>query len=278
MEPPLKKQCLSPKQSQQQQPEASSPPASPAAAVLPAKLSSPKQSQQPVNTIDLEVPWASFQPETHPWPAGSPVPYLHLAGACQQLKATTKRLAKETILVNMFRSILIAGASAAEVSAACYLCSPAKDAQTGGHRLRPDWEGTDVLGVGGKSINSAILSATGATQAQFRKQYSQTREASDAGLALQQGGGMKQRLLLMPAALSITAVYQRLLGLATMSGAGSEKRKVASMAGMLRAGRGTEPRWLVRTLEAHLGVHIHWHLRASICLHCVHPYPKLCNL
>ena len=35
-----------------------------------------------------------------------------------------------------------------EVAAACYLCSPAKDAQSGGHRLRPDWEGTDVLGVG----------------------------------------------------------------------------------------------------------------------------------
>ena len=128
-----------------------------------------------------------------------------------------------------------------------------------------------MLGVGGKSINGAILSATGATQSQFRKHYSQTREASDACLALQQGGGMKQRLLLKPATLSITGVYQRLLGLATMSGTGSEKRKVASMAGMLRAGRGTEPRWLVRTLEAHLGVF----KLAFVCIHslafaCIH--------
>ena len=72
-----------------------------------------------------------------------------MAFALEALSKTRSRLQKEAILVNMFRSMLSLRASPDDVAAACYLCSPEKDSQSGGHRLRPDYDpsGDTSLGV-----------------------------------------------------------------------------------------------------------------------------------
>ena len=172
----------------------------------------------------LDEPCETFDP-SRPWGAGSPVPYAHLSEGFELLLMTRKRTIKERVLVNLFRTLLAHGSPPDEVAAACYLCSPAKDAQSGGHRLRPDWEGTDVLGVGPKSIRAAIMEATCASPAQFRNKYAESREASDSCLALQQGGGLKQSLLLAPPPLTLLGVYKSLLSLAKVTGARSDQRK-----------------------------------------------------
>ena len=63
-------------------------------------------------------------------------PLASVAVALDSLKATTKRIEKDRILVNMFRSLLALEAPTGHIIAACYLVAPEKDSQSGGHRLR----------------------------------------------------------------------------------------------------------------------------------------------
>lgn len=67
------------------------------------------------------------------------VPYALLGAALDALESTRSRLSKEVILTNTFRAMIACGAPPGEIEAGCYLLSPAKDPQQGGHRLRPDW-------------------------------------------------------------------------------------------------------------------------------------------
>ena len=80
--------------------------------------------------------------------SGGAVPYAHLAAALDALEATRSRLAKELVLTNVFRAMLTMKAAPAEIAAACYLLAPAKDAQAGGHRLKPEWHAASgALGI-----------------------------------------------------------------------------------------------------------------------------------
>ena len=50
---------------------------------------------------------AAYDPVVHAgWAAGELAPYLLLARAFAALEATTKRLVKDNVLVNMFRSVI----------------------------------------------------------------------------------------------------------------------------------------------------------------------------
>ena len=120
----------------------------------------------------LTLPLAQYAPQRACWRRpGAAVPYAHLAAALDALEATRSRLAKECVLSNTFRSVLALRAPPSELEAACYLLSPAKDAQTGGHRLRPDWQpGGKPLGITHGAITAAILEATGARPQQYRVQ------------------------------------------------------------------------------------------------------------
>ena len=120
----------------------------------------------------LTLPLAQYAPQRACWRRpGAAVPYAHLAAALDALEATSSRLAKECVLSNTFRSVLALRAPPSELEAACYLLSPAKDAQTGGHRLRPDWQpGGKPLGITHGAITAAILEATGARPQQYRVQ------------------------------------------------------------------------------------------------------------
>jgi len=83
----------------------------------------------------LTLPLAQYAPQRACWRRpGAAVPYAHLAAALDALEATRSRLAKECVLSNAFRSLLALRAPPSELEAACYLLSPAKDAQAGGHR------------------------------------------------------------------------------------------------------------------------------------------------
>jgi hypothetical protein len=104
--------------------------------------------------------------------------------------ATSKRLEKDLILVNFFRTVLRWKCASGEVSSACYLFAPHKDSQTGGHRLRPDFlDDNEALGIGWRTISDAVLEATGATKKQYRQHLDALRDAGEAALALRDGGG-----------------------------------------------------------------------------------------
>ena len=202
---------------------------------------------------DLTLPLAQYVPDQACWHhKNGPIPYAHLAAALDALEATRSRLAKDTILTNVFRSILALRAPSAEIEAACYLLSPAKDAQTGGHRLRPDWHPANKpLGITAGSITNAILEASGAKPAQYRALYGKLRDSGAAALALRDGGG-RQQLLAPPPPLTAGGVRATLLQLAEVSGTGAERRKAQSLTRLLRAARGSEVKWLVRTFVPHM--------------------------
>ena len=131
------------------------------------------------------------------------------------------------MLTNAWRSALAARASAPELTALAYLLAPVKDAQSGGHRLAPDWHiadskplvrgGASILGPLGAphtprlalptltqrlrrsrplspqglshgALTGAILDATGASRAQYSKAFGRTRDAGDAALEVLTGG------------------------------------------------------------------------------------------
>eukprot|EP00439_Symbiodinium_sp_Y106_P066900 s1130_g10.t8 len=183
---------------------------------------------------------------------GAPVPYRHLAAALDALEATRSRLSKDTILTNSFRVMLAMAAPAEEVESACYLFAPAKDAQAGGHRLRPDWvEGGRPLSIPHKSITASLLEATGASKADMNRLYQELHDSGQVALALRERGG-KQRLLRAPQPLTAGAVRRTLLSLADLQGTGVEKAKTTRLVGLLRAAEGTELKWLVRTFMPHM--------------------------
>ena len=147
-----------------------------------AAASSPDAEPMPLKTLCEEFDpvreacWLARQ-QTASSAACAPgrIPYAHVAAAMDLLAQTKSRLEKERVLTNLFRTLMAMGARPAELAATCYLLSPEKDSQTGGHRLRPDWEDC-VLNVGGRTITAAVLEATGASKDQNRRAYEATRD------------------------------------------------------------------------------------------------------
>ena len=213
---------------------------------------------------NLGLPLAQYVPSLAGWHRFTPVPYAHVAAALDAVSATRSRLTKELVLTNAMRAPLTLGATPADIEALCYLLSPAKDAQSGGHRLRPDWSAdARPLGITHGALTAAILEATGANRAQLSAAYAKLRDSGDAALALRDGStGGRQLLLVKPAPLSVAGVHRTLLQLSTMSGSGVEKTKSAKLSALLRAARGTEIKWLVRTCVPHMACGIS--LEASV--------------
>jgi DNA ligase-1 len=195
------------------------------------------------------------------------VPYLHLARTLDALEATRSRLDKERILTNAFRTMLAMGCGQAEVEASAYLFAPAKDVQSGGHRLRPEWSaGARPLGLSRACLTNAICEAVGGTHARLSQINKSLRDTGLAAVELRDGGGgttRQQRLgfALPPPPLTAGHVRQKLLSLADICGEGAEARKTAVLAALLRAvppgaGGASELKWLVRTCVPHMSAGI----------------------
>ncbi|CAE7604225.1 LIG6 [Symbiodinium sp. CCMP2592] len=245
-------------ESKQEPPSSAEPPApgcGPSLSPAPVAINTESAWSASVAAAALSTSCADFRPASAAgcWTKkGAPVPYRHLAAALDALEATRSRLSKDTILTNSFRVMLAMAAPAEEVESACYLFAPAKDAQAGGHRLRPDWvEGGRPLSIPHKSITASLLEATGASKADMNRLYQELHDSGQVALALRERGG-KQRLLRAPQPLTAGAVRRTLLSLADLQGTGVEKAKTTRLVGLLRAAEGTELKWLVRTFMPHM--------------------------
>ena len=218
----------------------------------------------PSTPSELTDSLTAYKPQHAGWSPGAPVPYALVAAALDAVSATRSRLTKELVLTNAMRSVLALGSQAADIEAVAFLLSPAKDAQSGGHRLRPDWHPDNKpLGITHGAINAAILEATGASRSQLSAAYAKVRDSGDAAVIVRDGrGGGHQMLLVKPARLSAAGVHKTLLGLGTMSGTGVEKAKAAKLASLLRAAVGSELKWLVRSFVPHMACGIS--LEASV--------------
>ena len=116
----------------------------------------------PSTPSELTDSLTAYKPQHAGWSPGAPVPYALVAAALDAVSATRSRLTKELVLTNAMRSVLALGSQAADIEAVAFLLSPAKDAQSGGHRLRPDWHPDNKpLGITHGAINAAISRSDG---------------------------------------------------------------------------------------------------------------------
>ena len=174
------------------------------------------------------------------WAAGQPAPYMHVAAACEAVVSTRSRLAIAAILTNTFRSLI--ALSPEDVLPALYLI-------TG--RVAPEWEDGKALSLGGSAVAAALAEATGASKARLSELYRQSGDLGDVAAALK----AKQRLLLPPPPLTVRAVFAALRRIAAeLGGPGAAARRRAHAVALLRAARGPEPRFLVRTLLASMRI------------------------
>jgi ATP-dependent DNA ligase len=159
--------------------------------------------------------------------------YLLLSGAFDHLSATTKRLAKQDVLVTLFRRLL--ASAPASILPAVFLCSNitsscfAEDTHTG---------------VGGAIVSAAVREALSVSSKQLREAYRDSGDLGDAAYKFKSN----QRTLITPKPLTISGVYSTIKGLAAEAGAGSEARKRSTIVRLLRACRESECKWVVRTL------------------------------
>ena len=78
---------------------------------------------------------------------------------------------------------------------------------------------------------------------------------------MREGGG-RQLLLVQPQPLTCAGVLKALRALPGLAGTGAETRRAQKLAALLRAARGSESKWLVRTFVPHMAAGIS--LEASV--------------
>ncbi len=119
-------------------------------------------------------------------------------------------------------------------------------------RLSPAYDRTE-MGVSSSLTLDAIYRATGARETAVRERWKETGDLGDAAAWAVENGGQQT---LFSSTLTVKRVHDDLRELATYQGAGSEDRKVGTLAGLLADADANEARYVVRTTLGHMRVGI----------------------
>ncbi len=117
-------------------------------------------------------------------------------------------------------------------------------------RLSPAYDRTE-LGVSSSLTLDAILRATGAPEAAVREHWRETGDLGDAAAWAVENGSQQT---LFSSTLTVERVHDDLRELATYEGAGSQDRKIDTLAGLLADADANEGRYVVRTALGHMRV------------------------
>nr|CAD7443163.1 unnamed protein product [Timema bartmani] len=172
------------------------------------------------------------------WRHGDKVPYLALAQTLEKIENVSARLKMIEILSNYFRSVIVL--SPDDLLASIYLClnklAPAYEAYvvltdssqrtSDGFKKLPDQimypyaEPYDLqktgieLGIAETTLIRTIAQSTGRSVAQVKSDVADT---GDIGIVAEQSRG-NQRMMFQPARLTVRAVFDKLLEIATLGG------------------------------------------------------------
>lgn len=172
------------------------------------------------------------------WKRDQATPYMAFAKTLQAIEATKGRLKTIEILSNFFRSVLVL--SPKDLLPCVNLCL---------NRLAPAYEGIE-LGIGESLLIKAIVQSTGRSAAQIK---ADAAKLGDLGLVAEASRG-SQRTMFMPAALTVTKVFENLRDIAKMSGHSVMNQKVSKIQSMLVSCRDTEARYLIRSLAGKMRI------------------------
>jgi len=172
------------------------------------------------------------------WGRGEKTPYLALANTLLAIEETSGRLRTIEILSNYFRSVMVQNPE--DLLPSIYMTL---------NRLAPAWEGME-LGIGETLLMKAIANTTGRSVSQIKADLS---KFGDLGVIAENSKG-SQRTMFQPAPLTVPTVFARLREVAAMTGNASAGKKVDKIQALLVACRGSEARYLIRSLAGKLRI------------------------
>eukprot|EP00092_Neocalanus_flemingeri_P021031 GFUD01022785.1.p1 GENE.GFUD01022785.1~~GFUD01022785.1.p1 ORF type:complete len:1006 (-),score=309.99 GFUD01022785.1:132-3149(-) len=172
------------------------------------------------------------------WVRDEPTPFLALAKTLESIEATSGRLRTIEMLSNYFRSVYVQTPS--DLLPSVYMTL---------NRLAPAWEGVE-LGIGDTILMKAIAASCGRSVAQIK---TDSGKLGDLGLVAEQSRG-GQRTMFQPAILTVQSVFGKLQEIAKITGGASGSKKVDMIQALLVACRGSEARYLIRTLAGKLRI------------------------
>lgn len=170
---------------------------------------------------------------------GTSMPYVALTNTFEKLEATPKRLEINAICAEFFHEVLKVAPH--ELSKVTYLFI---------NRLGPDYEGLE-LGLGESLIMKALGEATGKSMTILRNEY---RKAGDLGLVALQAKSAQSFLFAAPKPLTVDGIFGQLKEIAQSSGSASQSRKIDIIKKLFTACKGSEAKFLVRSLEGKLRI------------------------
>ena len=189
--------------------------------------------------FNQKVTASSFHPvDSSFWARGEPTPFLALAKTLEAIEATSGRLKTIEILSNYFRAVMTQ--TPADLLASVYMTLG---------RLAPAWEGVE-LGIGDSILMKAIAVSCGRSPAQIK---ADTEKLGDLGLVAEQSRG-GQRTMFQPAILTVPSVFRKLQEIARITGNSSGSKKVDLIQSLLVACRGSEARYVIRSLAGKLRI------------------------
>lgn len=168
----------------------------------------------------------------------SAIEYLTLTNAFEKIEATTKRLEITQICTDLFTSVIKEEPQA--LPRVTYLCI---------NRLGPDYEGLE-LGLGESLIIKALSESTGRSPAQVKKEYNKEGDLGKVAQSSKSG----QSMMFKPQPLTVDFVFDKLTEVAKSQGRKSQEKKITIIKQLLVACRGSEPKYLVRSLEGKLRI------------------------
>merc|ERR1711892_1091870 len=227
-------------------PEVKSDPATPVAAKPKnafASFFSPKPGAAKRNEGGSDYDKKVMASKYHPvddafWAREEPTPFLALAKTLESIEATSGRSRTIEMLSNYFRSVYVQTPS--DLLPSVYMTL---------NRLAPAWEGVE-LGIGDTILMKAIAASCGRSVAQIK---TDSGKLGDLGLVAEQSRG-GQRTMFQPAILTVQSVFKKLQEIAAITGGSSGSKKVDMIQALLVACRGSEARYLIRTLAGKLRI------------------------
>lgn len=197
-----------------------------------------KASNDPPLEARVEASIAKPVPSQPTIPAKTQVEYIQLADTFEKIEQTTKRLEITSHCAKLFEQVLQQEPKL--LPKVAYLCI---------NRLGPDYEGLE-LGLGESLIVKALAESTGRSIGDIKKSYVKLGDLGTVALGAKRG----QRTFLQPKPLTVDNVFAKLTDIAKSQGSQSQSRKIDIIKQLLIACRGSETKFIVRSLEGKLRI------------------------